>query len=100
MTLLTDITADLSSIFYDATTGFAESVTGPSGAILGIFDNEYQALDPDGRVQLTGSTPVLRTVDADALAVGNAVTIRTVGYTVVEVMPTSFGETIHRLRET
>lgn len=90
---------DLSSVYYDTEGGFAESVTGPSGAIVGIFTDEYLELDADGSVIATGSAPTLRTLEADAIAAGATVTIRAVDYTVIEVMPNGYGETIHRLRE-
>lgn len=83
---------------YDPVFGFAESVTGPSGAILGIFDNEYYQSDAGGSVLLSSALPVLRTRDADAVAQGGAITIRGVDYVVAEVKPNGFGETIHRLQ--
>jgi hypothetical protein len=97
-TLLEQITADLSGK-YDATFGFAESVTGPSGAFLGIFSNEYFQSDAGGYVGASSATPFLRSRDADALAKGNAVTVRSVAYYVVEVQPNGYGETIHRLQK-
>ncbi|MCB0247970.1 MAG: hypothetical protein KDI07_05280 [Anaerolineae bacterium] len=100
MTLLTDITADLEPVFYDTDAGFAEVVSLATGTINGIFDNDYLLIDNSGSIGVEGSTPALRTLDADAQAVGATVTIRTVGYTVVEVQPNGLGETIHRLRET
>ena len=94
-TLLEQITADLAGK-YDATFGFAESVTGPSGAILGIFGNEYYQSE-GGSVIVSSASPVLRTRDANAIAQGQTVTIRSVAYTVAEVQPNGYGETIHRL---
>lgn len=83
---------------YSSTHGYAESVTGPSGAILGIFGNEYYQGDAGGSVVVSAALPVLRTRDADALDQGDAVTIRSVNYLVSEVKTDGFGETIHRLR--
>jgi hypothetical protein len=96
-TLLEQITADLDGK-YDATFGFAESVTGPAGAFLGIFSNEYLEA-AGGFVGASSSAPVLRSRNADALAKGAAVTIRSVGYVVVEVQPNGYGETLHRLQK-
>ncbi len=96
-TLLQQISADLDSL-YDATFGFAESVTGPSGAFLAVFGNEYYQGDAGGSVIVSSSIPVMRCRDADALDQGDTVTIRTVAYVVAEVKPDGFGETIHRLQ--
>jgi len=97
-TLLGQITEDLAGK-YNATFGFAESVTGPSGAFLAVFDNGYSQSDAGGYVGASSSTPFLRCRDADALAKGNAVTVRTLSYVVVEVLPNSQGETILRLQK-
>lgn len=96
-TLLAQITDDL-AFQYDATFGFCESMTGPSGAFLGIFGNEYYQSDAGGSVIASGALPVMRCRDADALDQGDTVTIRSVNYTVAEVKPDGFGETTHRLR--
>ena len=85
---------------YDTTHGVAESVTGPSGAFAGIFGNEYYQAEAGGSVIASSARPVLRCRDADALEQGDTVTIRSVAYTVAEVEPNGFGETIHRLRLT
>jgi hypothetical protein len=97
-TLLEQITEDLGSK-YDATFGFAESVTGPSGAFLGIFSNEYFQSDAGGYVGASSSVPFLRSRDANAMAKGATVTIRSASYVVVEVLPNGYGETIHRLQK-
>lgn len=96
-TLLEQIGDDLDSL-YDATFGFAESVTGPSGAFLAIFGNEYYQADTGGSVIVSSSLPVMRSRTADALTQGQQVTIRSVNYLVVEAKPDGFGETIHRLQ--
>lgn len=98
-TVLQDITADL-DIIYDADFGFCESVTGPSGVFLGVFDEAYYLAEPGTSIGVRSSVPVLRSRDADALAEGDAVTIRGTSYTVTEPQPDSFGETIHLLRLT
>ena len=95
-TLLEQIGEDLDGK-YDAVFGFAESVTGPSGVMLGIFSNEYYQAE-GGSVMVSSSYPVLRTRDADAMDQGDAVTIRSVSFVVVEVKPNGYGETIHRLQ--
>lgn len=96
-TLLEQISADLDSL-YDATFGFAESVTGPSGAFLAVFSNEYYQGDAGGSVVISTSLPVMRCRDADALDQGDTVTIRAVSYVVAEAKPDGYGETIHRLQ--
>jgi hypothetical protein len=95
-TVLEDIEADL-AIVYDADFGFVESVTGPGGAILGVFDNAY-FLAEGATIGVRSTTPALRTRDADAMAEGAPVTIRSNDYTVTEPQPDGFGETIHLLR--
>lgn len=96
-TLLEQITEDL-AFKYDATFGFCESMTGPSGAFLGIFGNGYYQGDAGGSVIVSSASPTMRCRDADALDQGDTVAIRSVNYTVAEVEPDGFGETIHRLR--
>jgi len=96
-TLLAQITEDL-AFQYDATFGFCESVTGPSGAFLAIFGNEYYQADAGGSVIGSSALPTLRCRDADALDQGDTVTVRSVNYLVSEVKPDGFGETMHRLR--
>lgn len=82
---------------YDSTFGFAEEVTGPSGGFLAVVSIEYQSID-GGLVDISSGAPVFRCRDADSLAKGAAVTVRSVAYLVVEVMPNGRGETIHRLQ--
>lgn len=95
--LLEVITADL-AWKYSTTHGHAETVTGPSGALVGIFGNEYYPDEAGGSVIVSSALPTLRTRDADAMAQGDTVTIRSVAYLVSEVKPDGFGETVHRLR--
>lgn len=83
---------------YDTTFGFAETVTGPSGDFAGVFSREYYQADAGGTVPVSSSTPLLRCRDADALTKGQAVTVRGDAFTVVEVMPSGYGETIMRLQ--
>lgn len=94
--LLESISADLPRL-YNATTGFAESVTGPLGAFLGIFSRESVVVE--GEVPMASRVPVLRCRDADAPAKGQAVTIRGTAYTIVEVSPDGYGETVLRLHK-
>lgn len=77
--------------FMDAATGFAEAVTigGVSGAA--IFDlptvNEFGLM--------ANTEPVLTVVAADfpAMAIGNAVTARSVSYTITALLPDGTGMT-------
>lgn len=96
-TLLEQIEADLDSL-YDATFGFAETCTGPSGDFLGVFSHEYYQADTGGPVLTSSALPVLRTRAVDSLGQGDAVTVRGNGYTVAEVKPDGYGEVLHRLR--
>lgn len=82
---------------YDSVFGFAEGVTGPAGGFLAVFSNEYERVAGEF-VDSSASAPFLRCRDADAMAKGAAVTVRTVAYVVVEVQPNGRGETIHRLQ--
>lgn len=84
---------------YDLTFGFAEEVTGPSGVVPGVFSNEYYQADAGGSVPSSSSSPMLKTLNANAMAKGSVVTIRSVAYVVVEVMPSGYGETSHRLQK-
>ena len=95
-TVLEDTATDL-AILYDVDFGFAETVTGPGGAIIGIFDNAYYLAD-GAEIGVRSAVPMLRTRDADAMAEGDTVTIRTIAYTVTEPQPDGYGETIHLLR--
>lgn len=90
------ISTDLATV-YDESLGFAQSVTGPGGAFLALFSNEYYQSDA-GSVVVSTSVPVLRCRDADALDQGDTVTVGVVAYVVVEVKPDGYGETIHRLQ--
>ena len=96
-TVLQDIAADL-DIIYDVDFGFCQTVTGPSGDFLGVFDNEYYFADA-GTNGVRSAVPVLRSRDADALDEGDSVTIGGVAYTVTVPEPDGYGETIHRLRK-
>jgi hypothetical protein len=97
VTLLASIADDL-AWKYNATYGFAETVTGPAGDVLGIFSNEYYQADAGGSVIASSALPVVRTRDADAMEQGDSVTIRTIAYVVAEAKPDGYGETIHRLQ--
>ena len=83
-------------VMYDVDIGFAESCTGPAGAFLGIFDNEYYEAVAGSDIVVSASTPELRVRDADTVAVDGAVTVRSTNYVVVEVLPDGNGETILR----
>lgn len=97
-TLLAQIADDLGGI-YDAVHGFAEVCASGGSDFLGVFSRGYFDADVGGTVSGMSSVPLLRTRDADAIAKGASVTIRGVAYTVVEVMPDGYGETIHRLHD-
>lgn len=96
-TLLEQIDDDL-DVKYDTTLGFAETVTGPAGAIPGIFGAEFYAADAGGTATVSTAQPMLRTRAADAIARGASVTIRSVAYLVIERRPNGYGEVIHALQ--
>jgi len=95
-TVLEDIGTDL-DILYDVDFGFAETMSGPAGSFVGIFDNAYY-LAEGAAIGVRSAAPGLRTRDADAIVEGATVTIRTIDYTVTEPQPDGYGETIHSLR--
>lgn len=75
---------------------FSVAVTLPSAAVVrGIFDAAYA--DPLG---MAGNQPILTVASADvsAVAVGAALTINAVGYTVTEIQPDGTGMTTLMLR--
>jgi len=96
-TLLEQLGDDL-DVVYDTTFGFAETVTGPAGDFVAVFDNEYYPGDLGGSVIVSSSQPALRCRDDDALEPGDPVTVRSVGYVVAEAKPNGRGETILRLQ--
>lgn len=101
MSLMDVINADITggSVFYDTEAGFAETITTSGGTFRGIFDNDYQQLDADGFVPVSGSSPIVwcRTIDEPNL--GDTITVRSIDYTVIEVQPNNDGETLLILRE-
>lgn len=97
-TLLAQVNEDLDGK-YSTTFGFAETVTNASGNVSGVFSNTYREMDAGGYVNASSSMPMLRLRDADAMARGAAVTIRSLSYVVVEVQPNGYGETLHRLQK-
>lgn len=82
---------------YDPVLGFAETVQGPLGPVLGVFDHEYLEADPGGSVMYQTRQAMLRTRAPDTIPQGETVVVRDREYRVAEVMPDGAGETRHRL---
>ena len=95
-TVLASLADDIDEM-YDVTFGFAESLTGPSGAFLAIWDNEYLQAAAGGEVVFESREPRFRCRDADALSQGDTVTRAGTDYSVVSVQPDGHGETVHYL---
>lgn len=72
-------------------------------ALEGIFDDDYQLLGAfDNAPGIEGSSPVFHVVTSDlpaGYANGDAVTVNSINYTVVELMPDGTGLTILRLQK-
>lgn len=92
---LLSIAADDIDSMYDATYGFAETLTGPSGDFLAVWDNAHVSVAVDGMVPVESREPQFRCRDADALDQGDTVTRDSVDYTVISVQPDGLGEVIH-----
>jgi hypothetical protein len=77
--------------FFWVSGGFAENATIGAATVPVIFDNA--AADPLGIV--AGTRPEALAVEADvaSIAVGDTVTIRSVAYTVAEILPDGTGLT-------
>lgn len=101
MTLLDKINADITgdNVFYDIEAGFAETITTSGGSFRGIFDNDYQQIDADGFIPVSGSNPIIWCRSIDEPLLGDTVTVRSVSYTVIEVQPNNDSETLLILRE-
>lgn len=88
-------TEDLAAFFN--TSDFASGATVGGVAVNGIFDNEYAT----ALGFTAGSSPVLLVASASvpSVAVGNAVVVGAVSYTVAAVEPDGAGVTLLRLQE-
>lgn len=82
--------------FFD-TGDFADDATVGGVAVKGIFDADYQL----GLGVVSGSSPTLRiiTTAAPSVALGDAVVVLGVNYTVAAVEDTRTGDTLLRLQE-
>ena len=89
---------DLSEFFDTDEFGLAASytVTGGSAATVnGMFDEGHVAVDVGGQVQVTNVAPQFQcaTSDVSSADKGDAITVNSVAYTVVEVHPDGTGVT-------
>jgi hypothetical protein len=98
MTLVDTMEADLRNTFFN-TTEFARSAlytpaSGVAYAVRGIFDAEYQAVDPDTGSPVISTQPILRVPVYELQTVpgpGDRVTIDAVTYYVKEYRPDGKG---------
>ena len=98
-----DLDADLSDVFMNKDE-FAEEVTytpkaapGSPYTINGIFDNEFESVDPDTNAPIISTQPNLRIKEADLqapAAPGDLVTIRSIEYKVIEPETDGVGTTV------
>lgn len=88
------------SVFYDIETGFAETITYAAGTDFpGIWEQDYQELDADGYVRVSGTAPACWARTSEAPAVGETIVRNSVSYIIVEHQPNDDGEILMILRE-
>lgn len=86
---------DVAEVFADTDLGHAVNATTSGAATIpGIFSRDYYGSDSGANVQTESSTPMFRVASANASGItqGNTLTIDSVAFAVVEVMP---DETTH-----
>lgn len=101
-TLLDSIDTDVTGadVFYNITTGFAETISYPAGTnFIGIWEEEYQELDADGYARVSGTAPACWCRTTDAPAVDEVIARNSTNYVIVEHQPNDDGETLLILRE-
>ena len=101
-TLLDSIAADVTGndVFYNTLTGFAETVGYPAGAdFTGIWEEDYQELDADGYVRVSGTAPACWCRTTAAPAIDEVIVRAGTNYVIVEHQPNDDGETLLILRE-
>lgn len=102
MTLLDDLEADQPT--FNADFGYTVSVTSGIGApysFTAIYDDGYEGIST-GEVEVEGDLPQFNcaTSDiADKLANGNALTVNSKNYTVVNIQPDGTGRSVVRLHD-
>jgi len=101
MTLRDSIADDITGadVFYNIGTGFAETITYPAGTdFIGIWEEDYQELDADGYVRVSGTSPSCWCRTTAAPAVDAVITRNSKNYVIVEHQPNDDGETLLILR--
>lgn len=94
----TDVTG--SDVFYNISTGFAETISYPLGTDFpGIWEEEYQEMDADGYVRVAGTAPACWCKTSAAPAIDAVIVRNSTNYVVVEHQPNDDGETLLILRE-
>lgn len=101
MAFLDTISSDITDgdVFYNTDTGFAETITYPAGTdFIGIWNEDYQELDADGYVQVSGSAPACWCRTSDAPAIDEQINRGSDSYIIVDHQPNDDGETLMILR--
>lgn len=102
MTFRDTVSADVTGgdVFYNTSTGFAETITYPAGSdFIGIWEEDYQQLDAEGYVQVSSTAPALWCRTTDAPAIDGTITRNSTNYIIVDHQPNDDGETLLILRE-
>ena len=100
-TLLDSIAADISGgdVYYDTHSGFGELITYAAGTdFIGVWEEDYQELDADGYVRVSGTAPACWCRSSIAPAVGETITRAASNYIIVDQQPNDDGETLLILR--
>lgn len=104
-----DLDADLSNVFMNPDE-FAEQITiipvsnpGSPYNINGIFDQEFEGVDPDTQAEIISQQPNVRIKEADLqnpIAKGDKAVIRGVTYDIIKPETDGVGTTVLFLHET
>ena len=102
MTFIDTVSADVTGgdVFYNVTTGFAETIIYELGTnFIGIWEQDYQELDAEGYVKVSGSSLACWCRTTDAPAIDEVIARNSINYVIVEHQPNDDNETLLILRE-
>ena len=102
MTFRDTVSADVTGgdVFYNVTTGFAETIIYELGTnFIGIWEQDYQELDAEGYVKVSGSSLACWCRTTDAPAIDEVIARNSINYVIVEHQPNDDNETLLILRE-
>ena len=102
MTFRDTVAADVTGgdVFYNISTGFAETITYAAGTdFIGIWNEDYQEVDADGYVQVSSTAPACWCRTSDAPAIDETIARGAASYIIVDHQPNDDGETLLILRE-